>query len=61
MFAELEAGVLAGIEFRFHPRGYSRLYLRKHMIEAVGPVMLSQDLEKVMREVAVLQLSALPR
>ena len=61
MFAELEAGVLASIEFRFDPRGYSCLYLRKDMIEAVGSVMLSQDLQEVMREIAVLQLRALPR
>ena len=61
MFAELEARVLAGIEFCFDMRGYSGLYLRKDMIEAVAPVMLPQDLQKVMREVAVLQLCALPR
>jgi hypothetical protein len=55
MFAELKAGVLASIEFRFDPQGYSCLHLRKDMVEAVGPVMLSQDLQKVMREIAVLQ------
>src|ERR1700722_2004094 len=36
MFAELEGGVLAGIEFSFYMRRHSRLYLRKDMIEAVG-------------------------
>lgn len=41
MFAELEAGVLVSIEFRFDSRGYSRLYLRKNVIETVGPVMLA--------------------
>lgn len=54
MLTELETRVLAGVEVRFDVSGHLGSYPSKDVVERVFSVTLFEDLQQIMREVAVL-------